>query len=164
MAKDRKFDFEELMDDEEVTIHLPRKGADERDLPGVEIRDVPGAPVTQWEDWFIVEPLHGARPKWNRVGRPTLVKGAGVITPPRRDADEHGGLWAPGIPFPAGPVGTLSPSDFGSVGPVGPVGPVGTLSLSDHVGVLSSMVPVGKLSLVDPEDETPGGLVQAVQT
>ena len=47
LAEDRKLDFEELSDDEEVTIHLPRKGADERDLPGVEIRDVPGAPVTQ---------------------------------------------------------------------------------------------------------------------
>ena len=66
-----------------------------------------------------------------------------------------------GIPFPAGPVGTLSPSDFGYVGPVGPVG---TLSLSDHVGVLSLTVPVGVLSLVDPDDETPAGLVQAVRT
>ena len=48
---------------------------------------------------------------------------------------------------PSSPVGTLSPSDFGSVGPVGPVG---TLSLSDHVGVLSPIVPVGKPSPVDP--------------
>ena len=72
-AEDRKLDFEELSDDEEVSLHLPRKGADERDPPGVEIRDVPGAPVTQREDWFNMEPLHGARPKWNRVGRPTSV-------------------------------------------------------------------------------------------
>ena len=82
-----------------------------------------------------MEPLHGARPKWNRPGRPTLVieeprglgaeatggmdgleateggmrapapqlplprqdtSGAGVVTPPRRDADGHGGLRAPG--------------------------------------------------------------------
>ena len=70
---DRKLDFEELSGDEEVTIHLPRKGADERDPLGVEIRDVPGVPVTQREDWFNVEPLQGARPKWNRVGRPTPV-------------------------------------------------------------------------------------------
>ena len=54
-------------------LHLPRKGADERDPPGVEIRDVTGAPVTQREDWFNMEPLHGARPKSNQVGRPTLV-------------------------------------------------------------------------------------------
>ena len=82
-----------------------------------------------------MEPLHGARPKWNRLGRPTLVieephslgveatggidgleaseggmrapapqlplprqdtPGARVVTPPRRDADRHGGLRAPG--------------------------------------------------------------------
>ena len=46
-AEDGKLDFEELSDDEEVALHLPRKGADERDLPGVEIRDVPEAPITQ---------------------------------------------------------------------------------------------------------------------
>ena len=40
-AEDGKLDFEELSDDEVVTLHLPRKGADERDPPGVEIRDVP---------------------------------------------------------------------------------------------------------------------------
>ena len=109
-------------------LHLPRKGADERDPPGVDIRDVPGVPVTQREDWFYMEPLHGARPKWNRVGQPTSVteeprgleaeatggidgldteergapapqlplprrdmQGAGVVTPPRRDADGHRG-------------------------------------------------------------------------
>ena len=49
LAEDRKLDFEELSDDEEVALHLPRKGADERDPPGVKIRDVPGAPVTQRE-------------------------------------------------------------------------------------------------------------------
>ena len=82
-----------------------------------------------------MEPLHGAQPKWNRLGRPTLVieeprglgadatggidgleateggmrapapqlppprqdmPGTGVVTPPRRDADRHGGLRAPG--------------------------------------------------------------------
>ena len=66
-----------------------------------------------------------------------------------------------GIPFRAGPVGTLSPSDFGSVGPLGPVG---TLSLSDRAGVLSPTVPVGEPSPVDPDDETPRGLVPAVWT
>ena len=44
--------FEDLTDDEEVTLNLPRKGADERGPPGEEIRDLPGAtvsgaPVTQ---------------------------------------------------------------------------------------------------------------------
>ena len=81
-----------------------------------------------------MEPLHGARPKWNRAGRPTVVpeepigleveaiggmdgldveergapapplslprrdmQEAGVITPPRREVDGHGGLRAPGF-------------------------------------------------------------------
>ena len=79
-AEDRKMDFEDLMDDEEVALNLPRKGAEERDPPGEEIRDLPGAtvsgtPATQQEEWLEprMEPLHGARPKWNRLGRPTLV-------------------------------------------------------------------------------------------
>ena len=33
-AEARKLDFEELSDDEEVALHLPRKGADECDPPG----------------------------------------------------------------------------------------------------------------------------------
>ena len=73
-------------------------------------------------------------------------------------SSDHAGILFSAVPagilFPAGPVGTLSLSNFGSVGPVGPVG---TLSLSDHEGVLSSTVPVGELSLVDPDNETPGG-------
>ena len=142
-AEYRKMDLEDLTDDDEVALNLPRKGVDERDPPGEEIRELPGAtvsgaPVTQQEVWFRMEPLHGARPKWNRPGRPTLVveeprglgaeatggggmvgleateggmrvpapqlplprqdtPGAGVVTPPRRDVDRHGGLWAPGI-------------------------------------------------------------------
>ena len=62
-AEDGKLDFEESLDDEEVTLLLPRKGADERDLPGADIRD-----VLVGRDWIHTEPLHGARPKWNRVG------------------------------------------------------------------------------------------------
>ena len=68
---------------------------------------------------------------------------------------------ASGIPFPAGPVGMLSPSDFSSVGPVGPVG---TLSLSDHVGVLFPTVPDGKPSPVEPDRNPPAGLVPTVRT
>ena len=77
-AEDRKLDFEDLTNDEAVALNLPRKGAEERDPPGEEIRDLPGAtisgaPVTQQEEWFRMERLHGARPKWNRLGRPTPV-------------------------------------------------------------------------------------------
>ena len=139
-AEDRKLDFEDSTDDEEVALNLPRKGVEERDPPGEEIRDLPGATisgasVTQQEEWFRMESLHGARTKWNRLGRPTPVieeprglgaeatggiygleateggmrapapqippphqdrPGAGVVSPPRRDADRHGGLRAPG--------------------------------------------------------------------
>ena len=59
-AEDRKLDFEESLDDEEVTLLLPRKDANERDLPGADIRDVPEASGTQREDWVHMEPLHGA--------------------------------------------------------------------------------------------------------
>ena len=72
-AEDGKLDFEESLADEEVTLLLPRKGADERDLPGADIRDMPEASGTQREDWIHMEPLHGARPKCNRAGRPTVV-------------------------------------------------------------------------------------------
>ena len=112
VAKDGKLDLEELSDDEEVTIHLPRKGADERDLPGLEIRNVPGAPVTQREDWLNVEPLHGARPKWNRVGLPTLVneetrgleaEATGGID--GLDTEEHGGAPSSGSTVATAPSG-----------------------------------------------------------
>ena len=51
-AEERKLDFEDLTDDEGVALNLPRKGAEERDPPGEEIRDllgatVSGVPVTQ---------------------------------------------------------------------------------------------------------------------
>ena len=56
-AEDRKLDFEDLTDDEEVALNLPRKVVEERDPPGEEIRDLPGATisgasVTQQEEWF----------------------------------------------------------------------------------------------------------------
>ena len=63
----------ESSNDEEVALLLPRMGSDESDLPGADIRDVPEASGTQREDWVHMEPLHGARPKWNRAGRPTVV-------------------------------------------------------------------------------------------
>ena len=36
-AEDRKLDLEDLTDDEEVALNLPRNGAEERDPPGEEI-------------------------------------------------------------------------------------------------------------------------------
>ena len=34
----------QLTDDDEVALNLPRKGVEERDPPGEEIRNLPGAP------------------------------------------------------------------------------------------------------------------------
>ena len=43
--------------------------------------------MTQQEEWFRMEPLHGPRPKWNRLGRPTPV-----IEEPRGLAEAIGGI------------------------------------------------------------------------
>ena len=59
-----------------------------------------------------------------------------------------------GLPFPAGPLGTLSQSDFESAGHVGPVG---TLPPCDNVMGLLPIVPVGELSSVNPVRRAPGG-------
>ena len=72
-AEDGKLDYEDSSDDGEVELLLPRKGADERDPPGADIRDVPEASGTQREDWFQMESLHWAWPKWSRAGRPPVV-------------------------------------------------------------------------------------------
>ena len=72
-AEDEKLDYEDSLDDDEVKLLLPRKGADERDPPGVDIRDVLEVSDTQHEDWFHTEPLRGARPQWNVAGRPPVV-------------------------------------------------------------------------------------------
>ena len=52
-AEDGKLDFEESSDDEEVALLLPWKGADERDPPEADIRDVPEASGTQRRTGFI---------------------------------------------------------------------------------------------------------------
>ena len=86
-VEDGKLDFEELSDDTEVELILPRKGADERGPPGADIRDVPEASGTQQEVWSHMETLHGARPKWNRARRPS-----GVFEEPRGlEAEASGG-------------------------------------------------------------------------
>ena len=85
--KDVELDFEESSEDTEVELILPRKGADERGLPGAEIRDVPEALGTQQDDWSHMGTLIGAQPKWNQAGRPS-----GVIEKPRGlEAEASGG-------------------------------------------------------------------------
>ena len=87
-------------------LWMMRKGADERDPPGVDIQNVPEASGTQREDWFHMEPLHGARPKLNQAGRPQVVpevprvleeEATGGIV--GRDVEERGAS-APPLPLP----------------------------------------------------------------
>ena len=73
-AEDGKLNHEDSSDDEEVKLLPHRKGVDEPDLPGADIRDVPEASGTQREEWLLTtEPLLGARPKWNTAGQPPVV-------------------------------------------------------------------------------------------
>ena len=73
-AEHGTLDFKDSSDDEEVKLLPHRKGADEPDPPGADIRDVLEAWDTQQDEWLLkTEPLHAARPKWNRVGRPPVV-------------------------------------------------------------------------------------------
>ena len=70
-AEDGNLDYDDSSDDEEVKLLLRRKGTDARDTSGADIRDVPE--TSGRRDWFLTEPLNGARPKWNRAGRPPVV-------------------------------------------------------------------------------------------
>ena len=54
-ADDGKLVYENSSDNEEVKLLLHRKGADERNPPGADIRDMPEASGTQWENWFLTE-------------------------------------------------------------------------------------------------------------
>ena len=94
-AEDRKMDFEDLTGDEEVAVSLPRKGAEEREPSGEEIRDLPGATVS-----VIEEPrglgteatggIYGLKATEGGMRAPTPqlppprqdMPGAGVVTPP----------------------------------------------------------------------------------
>ena len=64
-AEHGKLDNRDSSDDVKLLSH--RKGADEPDPLGADIRDVPEASDTQWDEWLLkTEPLQGARPKWNK--------------------------------------------------------------------------------------------------
>ena len=68
-AEHGELDYRESSDDEEVMLLPHRKGSDECDPPGADIRDVPEASDTQRDEWLLkTEPLQGARPKWNKGG------------------------------------------------------------------------------------------------
>ena len=74
-GEERDIDFGDMTDDGEVELNLPRDDAMERDPPGEDVRDLPGATasgrsVTNQEERHRLEPPNGARPKWTRPGGP----------------------------------------------------------------------------------------------
>ena len=120
-AEHGKLDYRDSSDDEEVQLLSHRKGANEPDPPGADIRDVPEASDTQRDEWLLkTEPLQGARPKWNRGGgRPTVVPDqTGVL-----DIEAAGGVVGRnvehrGTPTPLLPLDQqiMQEADMGAVG------------------------------------------------
>ena len=70
-----------------------RKGAGGTDPPGADIRDTPEMSDTQRDEWlFMMEPLQGARPRWDEDGRPLVDMeaaggGGGAVS---RNVEQHG--------------------------------------------------------------------------
>ena len=57
--------------------------------------------VTQQEEWFRMEPPHGARPKWNRPGWPTpVIEGRGRSHSIDGLEAKEGGMRAPAPKLP----------------------------------------------------------------
>ena len=73
-AEHGKLDYRDSTDDEEVRLLPHRRGVDEPDPPGSDIRDGPNTSDTQRDEWLLkTEPLQGARPKCNIGERPPVV-------------------------------------------------------------------------------------------
>ena len=63
---------------DDVQLNLPWEEDMKRNLPGKDIRDLPGdtasgASVINQEERYRLEPPNGARPKWTRSGQPLPV-------------------------------------------------------------------------------------------
>ena len=70
-ADRQKLDYENFIDDEEVTLLRHKRDTDVPDIPGSDIHD---GLDTQREDWLLqTEPLHGARPRRITRERPPLI-------------------------------------------------------------------------------------------
>ena len=77
-GEERDIDFGDMTNDGELELNLPLEDDMERDPPGEDIRDLPGATasgtsVINQEERYRLEPPNGARPKWTRPGRPLPV-------------------------------------------------------------------------------------------
>ena len=70
-ADRRTLDYENYIDDEEVTLLRHKRDTDVTDIPGSDICD---GLDTQREDWLLqTESLHGARPRRITRERPPLI-------------------------------------------------------------------------------------------
>ena len=77
-GEEHDMDFGDMTDDGEVELNLPREDTMERNPPGEDVRDLPGATasgasVTNQEERYWLEPPSGAQPKRTRRGRPLPV-------------------------------------------------------------------------------------------
>ena len=77
-VEERDRDFGDIMEDGEVELNFPQENAMERDPPGENARDSPGATasgtsVTKQDELYRFESPNGARPKWSCPGRPIPV-------------------------------------------------------------------------------------------
>ena len=73
-AEHGKLDYRDSSIEEEIRLFPHRKGADEPDPPGSDIRDGPNASDIQRDEWLLkTEPLQGALPKWNKGERPPVI-------------------------------------------------------------------------------------------
>ena len=63
--------YENFIDDDEVTLHRRRRDTDVTDIPGSDVCDELD---TQREDWLLrTESIHGARPRQITRERPPLI-------------------------------------------------------------------------------------------
>ena len=70
-ANHQKLDYENFIDDDEVTLHRRRRDTDVTDIPGSDVRDELD---TQREDWLLrMESLHEARPRRMIREQPPLI-------------------------------------------------------------------------------------------
>ena len=74
-AEHGELDYRDSSDDEKIRLLPHRKGTDEHDPPGADIRDGSKASDTQRDEWLLkTAPLQGARTRWNKGERPPVIK------------------------------------------------------------------------------------------
>ena len=85
-ADHQKLDYENFIEDDEVTLHRRKRDMDVTGIPGPDTRDDLD---TQREDWLLrTESLHGARPRQITRERPPLIDDHTVVM----DLEAAGGM------------------------------------------------------------------------